>query len=99
MTYNSRGKQSSPAMLILRIRIRASCQVLFDGLDVPFFYSFVNRDIWCFKFGWRRLWLCCFSNLLIKFHFSNWFNGLHFSNWFCFWCRSRLLRLPTPHQK
>ena len=50
MTYNNRGIQSSPATLILRIHIRASSQMLHDGLDVPFFYSVLNRDIWCFKF-------------------------------------------------
>ena len=42
MAYDSRGIQSSPATLILRIHIRASCQVLLNGLDVPFLYSFVN---------------------------------------------------------
>lgn len=39
---NSCGIQGSPATLILRIHIRASCQVLLNGLDVPFLYSFVN---------------------------------------------------------
>ena len=42
MTYNSRGIQSSPATLILRIHIRASCQVLLDGLDVSTRRSIVN---------------------------------------------------------
>ena len=50
VTSNNRGIQSSPATLILRIHIRASSQMLHDGLDVPFFYSVLNRDIWCFKF-------------------------------------------------
>ena len=39
---NSCGIQGSPATLILRIHIRASCQVLLNGLDVPFLYSFVH---------------------------------------------------------
>ncbi len=42
VTYNNRGIQNSPAALILRIHIRASCQVLLNGLDVSFLYSFMN---------------------------------------------------------
>jgi len=71
VTSNNCRKHSSLATLILRIHIRTSSQVLHDGLDVPFFYGFVNRDIWCFNFDCQRFWLC---------NFGDGYNGL------CFCC-------------
>ena len=46
-----------------------------DGLDIPFFYSVLNRDIWRLKFDSRLFWLRDFNE------------GF---NWWCYYqCRRR----------
>jgi len=80
----SRNKQNSPSTNRLHIHIRSISNGFFDGLNVSCCRCFNQRTIclWVFWFYCCRFWFCIFSN--------------GFNSW-CFWCRSRLLRLPTPH--
>ena len=72
VTPNNRGKHSSLAALILRIDICTSSQMLHDGLDIPFFYSVLNRDIWRLKFDWRLIWLRDFRGGGNWWYFYRW---------------------------
>ena len=56
--------QRSSSILIFRIHIRTSFQMILYGFDVSFSSSFVNSDVWCFVCRRFRIRFRCRSQLL-----------------------------------